>query len=132
MSGPACAGRHGESGAWEQGHLQPHRHRGAQEEEVPQAHHHDHPGAASLSGGPPHRPPGRVCAMPASALQHHRRVDPARQRHLVLNLIPEWQFSTADFFFIPYHEVVTQTYSIVLRFIPEIENCLPAFIHHVC
>ena len=71
--GPAGARRHGEGHPREQGHLQPHRHRGAQEKEVPQAHHHDDPGAPAAGGGPPHRSPGRRRALPAPALQHHRQ-----------------------------------------------------------
>lgn len=43
--------RHGEEDPGQPRDLQPHRYRGAQKKEVPQAHHHDDPGPASLRGG---------------------------------------------------------------------------------
>lgn len=50
-SGATGPRRHGEEDPGQPRDLQPHCYRGAQKEEVPQAHHHDDPGPASLGGG---------------------------------------------------------------------------------
>lgn len=50
-SGATGPRRHGEENPGQPRDLQPHCYRGAQKKEVPQAHHHDDPGPASLRGG---------------------------------------------------------------------------------
>lgn len=43
LSGPASAPGRSEEDPGKQGHVQPHRHLRASQEEVSQTHHHDHP-----------------------------------------------------------------------------------------
>lgn len=69
--GSARTRRHREEDPRESGHLQPHCYRGAQEKEVPQAHHHDNPSPAPLRGGAYKRLQGRLHAVAPPPLQHH-------------------------------------------------------------
>lgn len=68
LPGPAGTRRGREENPWQPSNLQPHRYRGAQEKEVPQANHDDNPSPAPVRGGAYQRLQRRLHAMSPPSL----------------------------------------------------------------